>query len=167
MLQVRSPRLTSFPQSESTPNTAPPAYRSPSPEESFTPQTQSRNSVGPVSTKDSKSGGSKDLGEGKASGSNPSASSSARESVANASAAVVAAVPTSVEELKAQLAQAQATIASYGKEGGLRMRKAAGMTGESGAVDTQAIRQHVSQGVPLQVVAALCLISFLLAYLFF
>jgi hypothetical protein len=69
--------------------------------------------------------------------------------------------------MKAKLAEAQATIASYAQDGGLRMRKAA--QGESGnkTVDEVVNRIQEPQGVPLQVVAALCLVSFLLAYLFF
>jgi hypothetical protein len=69
--------------------------------------------------------------------------------------------------LKAKLAEAQATISSYAKEGGLRMRKAA--QGESGnkAVDEVVNQIQAAQGVPLQIVAILCLVSFLLAYLFF
>jgi hypothetical protein len=75
-----------------------------------------------------------------------------------------------VEELKAQLAQAQATIASYGQEGGLRLRKAVGasstVAASTGSTDVN-VQQQVAGGVPVQVVAALCLISFLLAYFFF
>jgi hypothetical protein len=69
--------------------------------------------------------------------------------------------------MKAKLAEAQATIASYAQDGGLRLRKAT--QGESGdkTVDEVVNRIQEPQGVPLQVVAALCLISFLLAYLFF
>ena len=72
----------------------------------------------------------------------------------------------SYEELKAKLADAQATIASYAQEGGLRMRKAA--KGESGSKVDEVVNQiQTTQGVPLQIVAILCLVSFLLAYLFF
>jgi hypothetical protein len=155
--------LTLHRQSVSTPDTAPPAYRSPSPEaEHFTPQTQSKTSAAPVSSTGSKPAIKKEFGDTK-----PKSSTSAKESVSNAAAAVSNAVPTSVEELKAQLAQAQATIASYGKEGGLRLRKAVDSTAEGGALSTEAIRQNISEGVPVQIVAALCLLSFLLAYLFF
>jgi len=71
------------------------------------------------------------------------------------------------EEMKAKLAEAQATISSYAQEGGLRMRKvAAGETGNK-TVDDIAHQVQATQGVPLQIVAALCLVSFLLAYLFF
>jgi hypothetical protein len=74
----------------------------------------------------------------------------------------------SYEELKAKYDEAQATISSYSQEGGLRMRKAA--KGDTSNATVNAIShqaQEVAQGVPLQIVAALCLVSFLLAYLFF
>lgn len=105
--------------------------------------------------------GNKHLGDAKASSFNPATSqSSIKDTVAATASTVSNAVPTSVNELKAQLAQAQ--------EGGLRMRKAAGVGGESstGTSDT-GMQQLAPQGVPVQIVAALCLISFLLAYLFF
>jgi len=151
----------------STPDTAPPAYsnRSPSPEETFTPnQRSSAAAAGPTKLEDEPSS-SKQLGDAKASASNL-ATKFAKGSVATT---VSNAVPTSYEELKAQLAQAQATIASYGQEGGLRLRKAAGVSGDSvsGAANDVATRLQGSEGVPVQIVAALCLFSFLLAYLFF
>lgn len=149
---------------------APPAYRSPSPDAaSYTPQTSSKN-VGPVATFDDKSAKAKDLGEIKSSTSNPATSSkTVSQNVTAAAAAVSNAVPTSIEELKAQLAQAQATIASYGQEGGLRMRKAVGGGKSESATDgaTDLNVQLASGGVPVQVVAALCLLSFLLAYFLF
>ncbi|KAF2642427.1 VAMP-associated protein [Massarina eburnea CBS 473.64] len=90
-------------------------------------------------------------------------------SVGAAAAAVSRAVPTSSEELQAQLAEAKATISrlTQSAESGLRQRKT-----ESGgnskqpslAVNTQ---QAPTGGVPVQITAILCLVSFLLAYLFF
>jgi hypothetical protein len=71
------------------------------------------------------------------------------------------------DELKAKLVEAQATIASYAQEGGLRMRKVAKGETSNETVNDIAHRVQATQGVPLQVVAALCLLSFLLAYLFF
>jgi len=73
----------------------------------------------------------------------------------------------SYDELKVKLAEAQATIASYAQEGGLRMRKVAKGETSNETVNEIAHRVQTTQGVPLQVVAALCLVSFLLAYLFF
>jgi len=73
----------------------------------------------------------------------------------------------SYDEMKSKLAEAQATIQSYAQEGGLRMRKVAKGETSNQAVNDIANRVQATQGVPLQVVAALCLVSFLLAYLFF
>lgn len=73
----------------------------------------------------------------------------------------------SYEELKAKYDEAQATISSYAQEGGLRMRKLAKGETSNETVNDIAHRVHETQGVPLQIAAALCLISFLLAYLFF
>ena len=73
----------------------------------------------------------------------------------------------SYDEMKVKLTEAQATIANYAQEGGIRMRKVAqGETGNK-TVNDVAHRVQNAQGVPLQIVAALCLVSFLLAYLFF
>ena len=70
--------------------------------------------------------------------------------------------------MKAKLADAQATIASYAQAGGVRARKvAAGETSNATVNDISNRVQQGAQGVPLQIVAALCLLSFLLAYLFF
>jgi hypothetical protein len=73
----------------------------------------------------------------------------------------------SYEELKQKLAEAQATIAGYANEGGLRMRKVAKGETSNETVNAVANKVNANQGVPLQIVAALCLISFLLAYLLF
>jgi hypothetical protein len=144
------------PQKESTPNVAPPynGARSPSPEETFTPNT--RSSLAADSSRlDDEPTSARHAAESK---------SSARSAVATSSTSSSA--PT-YEELKAKLADAQATIASYAQEGGLRMRKMA--QGESGnkVVDQVVNQVQASQGVPLQIVALLCLLSFLLAYIFF
>ncbi|ATY65863.1 MSP domain [Cordyceps militaris] len=72
-----------------------------------------------------------------------------------------------LEALKAKLAAAQAEIASF-KDSGLRQR--AVKTGESAKAHAGDLAQTVKQnadGVSVQLVAILCLVSFLLAYLFF
>jgi hypothetical protein len=150
-----------------TPQSGPPAYsasaRSPSPEEAFTPDNASRRSIaaqGPISRIEDEPSNARSIGDAKASATNPATS----ESVAST---VAAAVPTSVEELKTQLADAKATIASYANEGGLRMRKIAAGETSNATVNDVAQRVQANQGVPLQIVAALCLLSFLLAYVFF
>jgi hypothetical protein len=138
----------------------PPAYttRSPSPEQTaFTPDNRSSNS-GPAIKVEEETNDIKSTGDAKASSTKPATSFAT---------AVANAAPMSYEELKAKLAEAQATLATYADEGGVRMRKVAmGETGNK-TVDNVAHRVQGAQGVPLQIVAALCLISFLLAYLFF
>lgn len=88
-----------------------------------------------------------------------------RESVKSATSRVAEATPTTMEELKEQLRQAQAALAAATQEGGLRLRKA----GEQAQEKVVQMQQQgaVSQGVPVQWTAALCLLSFLLAYLLF
>ena len=116
---------------------------------------------------DSEPAGNKDLGEAKTSVTNPAISITPVKDSVTSAAAVSNAVPMSYEDLKAQLAQAQATIASYSQEGGLRMRKAAEASADTATATADSVRQQVAEGVPVQIVAALCLLSFLLAYMFF
>lgn len=140
--------------SADTPSDNPPAYstqRSPSPpEQHFTPDQSTRRSLA-----------------------NPASRSTSVKHEEDNKDALKSALPASVqptyEELKAKLAEAQATISRYAQEGGVRMRKVA--AGETSNEKVNELAQKVqvagSQGVPLQIVAALCLLSFLLAYLFF
>ncbi|KAL2118556.1 hypothetical protein VTJ04DRAFT_8216 [Mycothermus thermophilus] len=86
----------------------------------------------------------------------------------------------SYEDLKQQLAKAEATIASLRNEvnSGLRQRKVAEDAGSgekaqlaqaerTATANAVAVPQGTTEGVPVQIVALLCLISFLLAYIFF
>jgi len=75
------------------------------------------------------------------------------------------------DDLKGKLAQAEATIASLRDQAtsGLKQRKTTASTSEEKA-PTQALAQATRQGtegVPIRIVATLCLISFLLAYFLF
>ncbi|OAA56855.1 MSP domain protein [Cordyceps fumosorosea ARSEF 2679] len=72
-----------------------------------------------------------------------------------------------LEALKAKLAAAQAEIAGF-KDSGLRQRNVKVGESESKAPSelSQAVKQN-ADGVSVQVVAILCLLSFLLAYFFF
>ena len=113
---------------------------------------------------------SKSIGQ---SANNAAASTSA--AVSSAATGVANATPTSTEELQARLAQAKAQIAkltSSSNDQGLKQRKADAVnqdareritTGTTG----MGIQQQPADGVPVQIVAALCLLSFLLAYFFF
>lgn len=75
------------------------------------------------------------------------------------------------DDLKGKLARAEATIASLRDQAtsGLKQRKTTASTSEEKA-PTQALAQATRQGtegVPIRIVATLCLISFLLAYFLF
>ncbi|CAG8976409.1 hypothetical protein HYALB_00008534 [Hymenoscyphus albidus] len=157
-----------------TSSIAPPQYgnaRSPSPEATYTPETSRRSlapSVVPTSKLEDEPSNAKSLGDAKASAFNPASGKSSVGGAATVGSTVAAAVPLSYDELKAQLADAKATISSYGNEAGLRMRKVAAGETSNATVNDVAHRVQASQGgVPLQIVAALCLLSFLLAYAFF
>jgi hypothetical protein len=87
---------------------------------------------------------------------------------------VKATAEATYEELKEQLAKAEAKIRILTSEAsaGLRQRKGGAAEGSEKAVTAnagelaQAVRQG-TEGVPIQIVALLCLVSFLLAYFFF
>ena len=103
------------------------------------------------------------------------AAQQAQSTVSNATSAAIAAVPTSGDELRAQLAQAKATIAKLtqqNEEQGLRQRKADAVNQDSreritSGTTGMGVQQQPGDGVPVQIVAALCLLSFLLAYFLF
>ena len=92
--------------------------------------------------------------------------SGASTAIASTAGAVTRTLPTSQEELKQQLAEAKAQIKKLTGQLGdpqLRQRK---VQEASEKVQT-AVQQTGETGVPVQVVAGLCLLSFLLAYFFF
>lgn len=84
-------------------------------------------------------------------------------------------MPTSQEQLQDQLSKANATIASLrqqAEEQVLRQRKSDAINQDSKERITtgttgMGVQQQPADGVPVQIVAALCLLSFLLAYVFF
>ncbi|KAK5209116.1 phosphatidylinositol-binding protein scs2 [Exophiala xenobiotica] len=154
-IQEKKIRVNFLPAGASTPNGTssheeqPPAYSSPSPQfDSPAP----RSSIGGVSTAES-----------------------ARTSMANAAEAIgltsaattiANAVPTSNQELQDQLATARAQIKKLSEQvqdPQFRQRK---VQEASEKVQT-VVQQSNESGVPLQIVAGLCLLSFLIAYLFF
>jgi hypothetical protein len=69
------------------------------------------------------------------------------------------------DELKSKLVQAEAQLATL-KDSGLRQRKVPGTNEKTVEQVAQQVKQTV-EGVPVQIVALLCLLSFLLAYFFF
>lgn len=95
--------------------------------------------------------------------------------VGAAAASVASAIPTSSDELKAQLAEAKAQITrltQQTQEQGLRQRKSDAVNQDSKERITtgttgMGIQQSPASGVPVQVVAGLCLLCFLIAYFFF
>lgn len=104
-----------------------------------------------------------------------SITSNIRSTLGAAASSVSNAVPTSGEDLGAQLSEAKATILKLKQQAGeqslrqkesdavnqdSRERITTGMTG-------MGVQQQPADGVPVQIVAALCLLSFLLAYFFF
>jgi len=133
----------------------PPAYSSQSPQFSSSP---AQTSIAPSSTtvdtgKGSVAKAAENTGAGLA-------------SAASAPVAVANPVPTSSESLQQQLAAAHAQIAkltSQLADPQLRQRKM-----QETSEKMQTVVQHSNEsGVPLQIVAGLCLLSFLIAYLFF
>lgn len=147
-----------------------PSQQSMSPE-AVTPS--NRTSVtpsGPVSSIDSRPSDARSLGDSVNSTYNPASETSTITAVANS---VSNAIPTSTEDLKAQLTEARNTITRLREqaEQGLRQRTGANVntdTKEKGTTSTTAMLQQApAGGVSVQITAALCLISFLLAYFFF
>lgn len=152
-------------------NDAPPAYGSPAPSygspapEAVTPSIRSANATDSHSFNDSKS-----ITE-----SASNAAASAQSTVGAAASSVVNAVPISGDDVRTQLAQAKATIArmtQQSEEQGLRQRKSDAVNQDSRERITtgttgMGVQQQPADGVPVQIVAALCLLSFLLAYFLF
>ena len=135
------------------PEEEPPAYSSP------TPQFGSPSAHTPAPT----STGAKSVNEPKATTPSPAQQSS---TMGNAYAAVTNVVPTSSEELQQQLAAAKEQISkltSQLSDPQLRQRKVQ----EASEKMQTVVQQSNESGVPLQIVAGLCLLSFLIAYLFF
>ncbi|KAK4040307.1 PapD-like protein [Parachaetomium inaequale] len=149
---------------DATPDTAPPSYSSPQDDTTILEDAQAEPKE-------------KDYGNEPESTQATQATAFAAPAAAMA-ATVKSAAADTYEELKDQLAKAEATITSLRNEvaSGLRQRKTGGGTS---AEDTskgapqlaQAERQtqqaRGTEGVPVQIVAVLCLVSFLLAYFFF
>ncbi|KAF2794742.1 VAMP-associated protein [Melanomma pulvis-pyrius CBS 109.77] len=115
---------------------------------------------------------SKSTGEAKESTRAPATSSNLKSSISAAAAGVANAVPTSSAELQAELSKANAQIAKLKQQvessTGLRQRKtdSSGDSKEKLAT-AMGVQNAPAGGVPVQIVAGLCLLSFLLAYFLF
>lgn len=149
---------------EATPDTAPPAYSS--------PQEDTITSPTPATGPDVKN--KRQLTEEpETAPSTLSVPSVASVASAPSVATVKAVAAETYDDIKVKLARAEETIASLKDQAtsGLKQRKTAASTSDEKsstpvAALAQATRQG-TEGVPIQIVAILCLISFLLAYFFF
>ncbi|KAL8894922.1 MAG: hypothetical protein Q9192_003961 [Flavoplaca navasiana] len=152
------------PQEAHTGDEAPPAYGSPAPSfgspgpEAVTPMNRSTDNQARMES----------TGTHSAIPNNQSTTSAAASNIAQA-------VSASGEDLRAQLADAKATISrltQQAEEQGLRQRKTDAVNQDSRERITtgttgMGIQQQPADGVPVQIVAALCLLSFLFAYFLF
>ena len=116
------------------------------------------------------------LGEAGESGSNAATEGGIQSTISAAASSVANAIPTSGEDVRAQLAQAKAMISKLqhqAEEQGLRQRKSDAVVQDSreristGTTGMGVQQAPATTGVPVPIVAALCLLSFLLAYFFF
>ncbi|KAL1302852.1 hypothetical protein AAFC00_003183 [Neodothiora populina] len=132
-------------------------------------QTPQKHAVGPTSTYEDRPSDAKSLGEVSDSAYNPAVEHK------TVMGAVSNAIPTSSEEMQQKLAEAQATIARLQQQASdavLRQRKTDAVNQDSKERITtgttgMGIKQPSASGVPVQVVAGLCLLCFLIAYFFF
>ncbi|KAF2721468.1 VAMP-associated protein [Polychaeton citri CBS 116435] len=144
------------------PDVDPPAYSSPSPSVATASTPQRSFATGPTSTYDSKPNDARSLGDAKSSAHNPEAGGPV--------ASISSAVPTSQDDLKKQLEAAKAEIIKLKDQAseGLRQRNViSGGKGSNGSSSTSLKNAPAPGGVPVQIVAALCLLCFLIACLFF
>ncbi len=154
-IQERKIRVNFLPAGGATTNGVshedqPPAYASPSPQ------------FGSPAPASSESKSASNVDSAKSSASNAAEATG----VAGAAAAISNAVPTSTDEMKQQLSAAQAQIAkltAQAQDPQVRQRKVQ----EASEKMQTVVQQSQEGGVPLQIVAGLCLLSFLIAYLFF
>ena len=154
-IQERKIRVNFLPASGPTPNGVstsheeqPPAYSSPSPQFD-TPARAPSTAASTTETAQS-----------------PVARAAESTGLMSAAATLANAVPTSTDQAQEQLAAARAQIqklTSQLQDPQFRQRKAQ----ETSEKVQTVVQQSQESGVPLQIVAGLCLLSFLIAYLFF
>ncbi|KAI9708079.1 MAG: phosphatidylinositol-binding protein scs2 [Bogoriella megaspora] len=144
-----------------------------SPEAASPSRQSSAPAVGSVSKPESRPEDAKDLGQIRESAYNPADSS--QSALGSAARGVANAIPTSSDDLKAQLREAQTEISRLTRqiqEQGLRQRKTDAVNQDSQERITtgttgMGIQRTPASGVPVQITAGLCLLAFLLAYIFF
>lgn len=147
---------------------AAPGYGSPSPTP-MTPQRGVSEGVGMAAIKQESATPERSFADTSRSPEQP------QSTVAAAASSVASAIPTSSEQLKAQLEEAKATILrlkQQAEEQGLRQRKSDAINQDSKERITtgstgMGVQKVPASGVPVQVVAGLCLLCFLIAYFFF
>jgi hypothetical protein len=144
---------------------SPPAYSSPT----SAAATPARSvAQGPVSTLGDKPADAKSRGDAVDSAHNP-ATSQSQSTPGAAAASVASVIPTSQADLQRQLDAANAQIKKLQEQAteGLRQRKITADGQEKSSVSTSLQNAPAPGGVPVQIVAGLCLLCFLIAYLFF
>jgi len=154
--ETSRPELTKLAQVEATPEVPPPAYSSPQEDTTIASPSQAE----PEWKRESKREPTQEPETAPSTIPVPSISQ------------VKSTAADTFEELKDKLAKAEATIASLKDQAssGLKQRKPTSTTEEKAAAPVQALAQAARQGtegVPIQIVATLCLVSFLLAYFLF
>jgi hypothetical protein len=149
-----------------------PSQRSPTPD-AVTPHPATAPPVGAGFSKpESRPAESKNLGDATASAQNPAVTEK-QGTLQQVAQRVASTIPVSSEDVKTQLAEANATITrlkqQIAEQTGLRQRKTTNEnTNSSGPTALQQTQQQTAAaGVPLQVAALLCLLSFLIAYFLF
>ncbi|KAK1818367.1 phosphatidylinositol-binding protein scs2, partial [Friedmanniomyces endolithicus] len=161
---------------------SPPSYSSPSPQ-AVTPARSTAGASGPISTPADRPFDAKSRGDAVASAYNPATGNTASSPTTSsntmmgsaASAMSSVGIPTSQAQLQQQLEAANSRIKQMQEQAteGLRQRniigsKESGDGKSTGATISQSLQNAPAPGgVPVQIVAALCLLCFLIAYLFF
>ncbi|KAF2840743.1 VAMP-associated protein [Patellaria atrata CBS 101060] len=149
--------------------------RSPTPD-AVTPQRgQTASFVSSIPRSESRPSESQNVVNAAASTGAPVSEGQASSTIGAMTASITSAIPTSTEEFKQQLADANATIMQLKQQvtdQGLRQRKGDAIVkgakdGIASGVTALGVQNPPANGVPVQIVAGLCLLSFLLAYFFF
>lgn len=156
----------------------PPSYGTPTTNHSsLSMHSVNSTPVGPADSINDRPAGAKHLGEAKADvlGISSPSTTGQQSTISAAISSITNAIPTSTEDLKSQLAAAQEQISRLTRQAqdqGLRQRKTEAVKNDateriSSGTTGLGTQQAAPTGVPVPITAALCLLSFLLAYLLF
>jgi len=145
----------------------PPSYASPSPSVATPQRNSTQAPSGPISSPSDRPADAKSRGDAVESAHNPATDNSTL-------GAIRSAIPTSSDDMKRQLETANAKVMELQQQmtEGLRQRRAGAAEGgeKMGTTSGGNMGLHNAPapgGVPVQYVAALCLLCFLIAWLFF